>query len=59
LDCDIAVNTGGRPSTCDDDDDDDNDDECLNATIENKTSLTTYFKKLTIGNSLFVISVIV
>jgi len=31
----------------------------LKATIENKTSVTTYFNKLTTGNNVFIVSVIV
>jgi len=31
----------------------------LKATIENKTSVTTHFKKLTTGNNVFIVSVIV
>jgi len=32
---------------------------CLKATIENKTSVTTHFKKLTTGNNVFIVSFIV
>jgi len=31
----------------------------LEATIENKTSLTTHLKKLTTGNNVFIVSVII
>jgi len=33
--------------------------QCLKATIENKTSVSTHFKKLTTGNNVFIVSVIV
>jgi len=34
--------------------------QCLKAEIENKTtSVTTHFKKLTTGNSVFIVSVII
>ena len=33
--------------------------QCLKATIENKYSVTTHFKKLTTGNNVFICSVIV
>ena len=33
--------------------------QCLKATIENKTSVTTHFKKLTTGNNVFIVSIVV
>jgi len=33
--------------------------QCLKATNENKTSVTAHFKKLTTGNDVFIVSVIV
>jgi len=33
--------------------------QCLKATIENKTYITTHFKKLTTGNNVFIVSAIV
>jgi len=33
--------------------------QCLKATVENNTSMTTNFKKLTTGNNVFIVSVIV
>jgi len=33
--------------------------QCFKATIENKTSVTTHFKKLTTGNNVLIVSVII
>jgi len=33
--------------------------QCLKATTENKTYVTTHFKKLRTGNNVFIVSVIV
>jgi len=33
--------------------------ECLKSTIENNISVTTHFKKVTTGNNVFIVSVIV
>jgi len=33
--------------------------QCLKATTDNKTSVTTHFKKLTTGNNAFIVSIII